>query len=325
MIFSIFVPKIRFFRNMKSHQNQRILMSEYVKVLIAELDRLQRYSTSRNYRRALESFRKFRHGEPLFMDALTAEEVLRYNHYLQESGLQRNTISFYNRILRSVYNQAVQQGYAPKSNPFENVYTGVDVTRKRALSAQLLHQIAALPLSDPDMALARDLFLFSFMARGMSFVDMAYLTQQNLQPGFLHYVRRKTGQALSVRIEPWMQEILDKYRPMCHAPYLLPILHTLDAKEAFKEYTAALGRHDRMLRLLGERVGADFPLSSYCARHSWATIARDLQVPLSVISSGMGHTSEKTTRIYLASLDNSLVDRANRQIWDQIVQTGSAL
>lgn len=310
---------------MNAYLNKRFQLDDYMTVLITELDREQRYSTSQNYRRTRDSFMKFRHGEPIFVDALTAEEILRYNRYLQENGLQRNTISFYNRILRSVYNQAAKQGYAPESNPFENVYTGVDVTRKRALPVPLLHQIAVLPLSDPEMALARDLFLFSFMARGMSFVDMAYLTRQNLQSGFLHYVRRKTGQALSVRIEPWMQEILDKYRPMCNAPYLLPILHTLDAKEAFKEYTAALGRHDRMLHLLGEQIGADFPLSSYCARHSWATIARDLQIPLSVISSGMGHTSERTTRIYLASLDNSLVDRANRQIWDQIVQTGPAL
>ena len=187
---------------MNAYLNKRFQLDDYMTVLITELDREQRYSTSQNYRRTRDCFMKFRHGEPIFVDALTAEEILRYNRYLQENGLQRNTISFYNRILRSVYNQAAKQGYAPESNPFENVYTGVDVTRKRALPVPLLHQIAVLPISDPEMALARDLFLFSFMARGMSFVDMAYLTRQNLQSGFLHYVRRKTGQALSVRIEP---------------------------------------------------------------------------------------------------------------------------
>ena len=158
----------------------------------------------------------------------------------------------------------------------------------------------------------------ALQARGISFVDMAFLTQRNLQHGFLQYVRRKTGQVLSVRVEPWMQNLLDRYRPLCHAPYLLPILQSGDPKEAFAQYSVALGRHNRMLRKLGEMVGADFPLSSYCARHSWATIARDAAVPLAVISSGMGHTSEKTTRIYLASLDNSLIDRANRQIWERV-------
>ena len=73
-----------------------------------------------------------------------------------------------------------------------------------------------------------------------------------------------------------------------------------------------------MLRRLGEMVGTEAPLTSYSARHSWATIARDAAIPLSVISTGMGHTSERTTRIYLASLDNSLVDRANREVWERI-------
>lgn len=300
---------------------KRCLLNEFIKQLIDDLDAAEKYSTSRNYRRTLDSFMKFRGGKPLPLDQLTEEIIIRYNRYLRDTGLQRNTISFYNRILRSVYNQAVKRGLARQASLFENVYTGVDVTRKRALPVEVLHNIASLDLSDPELALARDLFLFSFQARGMSFVDMAFLTQQNLQHDFLHYIRRKTGQALSVRVEPWMQDLLNRYKPMCHAPYLLPILQSTDPKEAFAQYSVALGRHNRMLRKLGELVGTDFPLSSYCARHSWATIARDSAVPLSVISSAMGHTSEKTTRIYLASLDNSLIDRANREVWERIAKS----
>ena len=115
-----------------------------------------------------------------------------------------------------------------------------------------------------------------------------------------------------------MQAILDRYRKSCSGPYLLPILQTSDPKEAFGQYTLALGRHNRMLRRLGEMVGTETPLTSYSARHSWATLARDTAIPLSVISTGMGHTSERTTRIYLASLDNSLVDRANREVWERV-------
>ena len=133
-------------------------------------------------------------------------------------------------------------------------------------------------------------------------------------------MRRKTGQALSIRIEPWLQKSLDHYKPLCHEPYLLPILQSTDPKKAFAQYSAALVRYNLMLRKLGTLVEAEFPLSSYCARHSWATVARDTAIPLSVISSGMGHTSEKTTRIYLASLDNSLIDRANRQIWERVAE-----
>ena len=299
-------------------KTKRIQAENYFFNRIAVLERAGRYSTSRNYRRTWASFSRFLKGQPLYMDEITKEIIGPYNLYLRETGLQRNTISFYNRILRSVYNQSVKEGYALPENPFKDVYTGVDVTRKRALPVEVLHNIASLDLPDPELALARDLFLFSFQARGMSFVDMAFLTQQNLQHDFLRYVRRKTGQALSVRVEPYMKDLLDRYRPMCHAPYLLPILQSTEPEEAFAQYSIALGRHNRMLRKLGQLVGTDFPLSSYCARHSWATVARDSAVPLSVISSAMGHTSEKTTRIYLASLDNSLIDRANRRIWERV-------
>lgn len=119
-------------------------------------------------------------------------------------------------------------------------------------------------------------------------------------------------------VEPWMQEILDRYSSRCYGSYLLPILHTEEAEPAFRQYAFALGRHNQTLHRIGELLGFDFPLSSYCARHSWASIARDSSVPLSVISSGMGHTSERTTQIYLDTLDNSLVDQAARKVWKSI-------
>ncbi len=302
-------------------KTRRIEAGVYFTQCVSALEQSGRFSTARNYRRTWESFNRFLNGRELYMDEITGPIIASYNRSLYANRLRRNTISFYNRILRAVYNKAVKDGYVEQTNPFEAVYTGVDVTRKRALPVEMLHQIAAIKLQDPELALSRDLFLFSFQTRGMSFVDMAFLTQQNLQHGFLHYVRRKTGQALSVRIEPWMKELLDRYQPQCHDPYLLPLLRSTEPKQAFAQYSAALVRHNILLRKLGNLVGADFPLSSYCARHSWATIARDAAVPLSVISSGMGHTSEKTTRIYLASLDNSLIDRANRQIWEYVAES----
>lgn len=300
------------------NKNKHILLIDYLSDRILLLNRTNRFSTSRNYTRTRQSISTFLSGRLLYVNELTAETVAQYNQFLYGKGLQRNTVSFYNRVLRSVYNQAVKEGYARQSFPFAGVYTGVDMTRKRALSIDVLHRIAALTIDEPELALARDLFLFSFQARGMCFVDMAFLTHKNLQAGFIQYVRRKTGQAISVRVEPWMLAILNRYAGACHEPYLLPILRASDPKEAFEQYTIALSRHNRMLRRLGEMVGTEAPLTSYSARYSWATIARDAAIPLSVISTGMGHTSERTTRIYLASLDNSLVDRANREIWERI-------
>jgi len=301
---------------MLSHK--KIGIESFFMKQVEALEKAGRFSTGRNYWRTFVSFQSMGDRTPVYMHEIDSKVVARYNRFLSEKGLKRNTISFYNRVLRAVYNQAVKEGYAWQSFPFEDVYTGVDVTRKRALSVDMLHKIATLELQDPEIRFARDLFLFSFQARGMSFVDMAFLTHQNVRNGFINYIRKKTGQAISLRLEPWMQDILDRYKSSCTAPYLLPILHTQDPKKAYGQYTLALNQYDRMLYKLGDLLGSDITLSSYSARHSWATIARDSEIPLTVISSGLGHTSENTTRIYLDSLDNSLVDRANRAVWERI-------
>lgn len=297
---------------------KRILTADYFEARIAALERAERFSTSRNYRYTWDSFRHFLQGEPLRMDQFSTDLIARYNRYLTKNGLLRNTISFYNRVLRALYNRAVREGYARQCHPFSEVYTGVDTTRKRALSAEILQRIAALDLPDSGLALSRDLFLFSFQTRGMSFVDIAYLTGKNLKNNTIRYSRRKTGQLVTVRVEPWMQVILDRWGEKAVRPYLLPIIQSNEPKKAYAQYTAALCAHNRNLRRIGEMVGLEYPLTSYSARHSWATVARDAQVAISVISSGLGHTSERTTRIYLTQLDSAVIDQANRRVWHTI-------
>ena len=112
-----------------------------------------------------------------------------------------------------------------------------------------------------------------------------------------------------------MQEIIDRYSSQAEqTPYLLPILTSEDPVRSFSQYQTALGYYNRQLKQLSQMLRLDISLSSYCARHSWATAARNHNIPLSVISAGMGHTSERTTQIYLASLENSVIDRANQNI-----------
>lgn len=98
------------------------------------------------------------------------------------------------------------------------------------------------------------------------------------------------------------------------SPYVFPLIKSTDPPTAFRQYHTALRYYNRKLKELSEMVGTRVPLSSYVARHTWATSARDHNIPISVISAGMGHSSEKTTRIYLASLENSVIDMANKAI-----------
>ena len=155
------------------------------------------------------------------------------------------------------------------------------------------------------------MFLFSFYTRGMSFIDMAYLKKKDLSNGILSYRRRKTGQQLFIRWEKCMQEIVDKYDTDYCSPFLLPILKYPYDRNQYKNM---LYRTNKSLKEIAKMAGLSIPLTLYVARHSWASIAKSKNIPISVISEGMGHDSEMTTQIYLASLDNAVVDRANAQI-----------
>lgn len=198
-------------------------------------------------------------------------------------------------------------------NPFTHLTVRQTVTRKRALSRETIKRICTADLSalHPKYSLARDIFMFSFFTRGMSFVDMVYLRNSDIHDGVLTYARHKTGQMLSMRIEPQLQHIIDRYSNA--SPYILPVLAKDDSYDNYRQQQREL---NKFIRKIGVLLNIPEPLTFYVARHSWATLARDCGTPLTVISAGMGHTSERTTRIYLAQLDHNIIDKANRKIID---------
>lgn len=291
-------------------------VTAFMREQIAQLTADNRLGTARNYTRTLRSFSVFLGGGELPFAAFTERLVEEYNAYLLRRGVVRNTVSFYMRILRSVYNKTVRRRLAEPASPFGGVYTGVDRTRKRAIDERLIARLKSLDLPvSGALPLARDLFVFSYCMRGMAFVDMAFLRKKDMRDGAIHYVRRKTGQRMTVHLEPCMREIIGRYAPRTRdTPYLFPVLTAEDPARAYAQYQVALNYYNRLLKKLASLLGLDSGLSSYTSRHSWATAARNHNVPLPVISAGMGHTSERTTQIYLSALETSVIDSANRKI-----------
>ena len=285
----------------------------FMQSVMTQLQQMGKQRTSETYRCTLKSFMQFRENKDVLLEDVGSDLMLMYEAYLRNKGLTKNSTSFYMRILRAVYNRAVEKDLTTNRNPFKHVYTGIDKTIKRAIPLKAIKQIKNLDLSlQPSLDFVRDMFLFSFYTRGMSFIDMAYLKKKDLANGILSYRRRKTGQQLFIRWEKCMQEIVDKYDADCYSPYLLPILqYPYDNRNQYKN---ALYRTNKSLKEIAKMVGLSIPLTLYVARHSWASIAKSKNIPISVISEGMGHDSEMTTQIYLASLDNAVVDRANAQI-----------
>ena len=285
----------------------------YMENVIAKLKQNGKLRTSETYKSTLNNFKKFRQDEDIMLDCLTSDIMEEYESWQYKRGITPNTISFYARILRAVYNRAVDGEIIENRNPFRKIYTGVDKTVKRALPLTAIKKIKALDLSlTPSLDFARDMFLISFYLRGMSFIDMAFLKKSDLQTGYIIYRRRKTGQKLIIEWTKEMQIILDKY-PENASEYLLPIIRNPGTNERCVYHNMAYNIN-RNLKQIAEMVNLNIPLSLYVARHSWASIAKSKGIPLSVISEGMGHDSETTTQIYLASLDTSAIDKANSMI-----------
>ena len=287
---------------------------------IQKLKNDNRRGTARNYSKTLKSLKAFMKNTDSTFNIVTEQFVESYNTFLIQRGVVRNTISFYMRIFRSVYNKAVTQKIIEQTFPFKNVYTGVDRTRKRAVTETVISQLLSIDLKKSKaLQFARDLFIFSFYARGMAFVDIVYLKKSNIQNGYITCVRHKTGQELTIRIETRLQNIINQYEKK-DSPYLFPILNTEDENKAYSQYEVALNYYNRQLKRLSKLLEPNINLSSYTPRHTWATTARNKNVPLSIISAGMGHSSEKTTLIYLTKIDNSIIDEVNKAIIDSIKQ-----
>lgn len=281
--------------------------------------RMKCYGTAKTYTNTLRCFGKFRGEKDLGFCDMSSELIQEYESWMLHKGLKRSSASCYIRTLRTLYRQAVDEGLAEDKDIFQKVHVTVGKTRKRAVSADVIRMILCLDLSDkPSLDFARNIFMFSFYTRGMSFVDIAYLRKSDLRNGILTYNRRKTFQSLSIQWERPMQDIVDKYAEQVRSSsYIFPIIN--EENQADRTcYERTLQRINRNLKQIGKMIGLSIPLSTYVARHSWASIARNMEIPLSVISEGLGHDSDKTTQIYLASLDTSMINKANRKIISRI-------
>ena len=288
--------------------------------------------TANSYRTAAARLVAFNDGVDPHLDHLSAQLLGDFQYALKAEGLKPNTISFYMRTLRAIYNRAVAEGRTTRrtENIFAGVYTGVAPTRKLALTA---NELALLAAHDPTqtegrgvdseplpehLAQALAMFLFCYHARGMCFVDMAHLKKADLRGETIAYRRQKTGQQIELLVLPAMRRIIDWFTPfVAGSPYLFPVL-TDPARNLDLQYTSGLRLQNLRLKKVATRCGITKKFSTHCARHSWATIAKNANLPIAVISEGLGHTNQQTTQIYLASLERSVLDNASRLVSEAI-------
>lgn len=273
-----------------------------------------RTSTADLYRAVQNRLQRFLCGRPLAFNEVTTMLVDDFACSLRNEGLAINTVNSYLSSFRALYNAARTAGVfdGPDKHPFAHLRLRREMTAKRALTSQTINELARLqPSAGSTTRRALDFFLFSFMACGMPFIDLAHLTWDNIVGKEIVYHRCKTGTRVQVSITPAMRLILRRYARK-GSRYLFPILPEEGCSHG--QYKALLADYNATLKVIGSYLKQPVKLTSYVARHSWATEALRQNTPVAVISQAMGHTSEKTTRFYLASLDQAVMSRANRKI-----------
>jgi site-specific recombinase XerD len=321
---------------------QTNMISAYTQRICSALNTNGQDRTARAYRSAVNRLIDFNKGQDLSIEEICSSLMRKFETYLKETGKSMNTISFYMRNIRSIYHRAIKERLIiPRyENPFTEVYTGLYPTRKRALSKQEMHQLTELEIAvyEPkklfpfrkeinilkheilkqkmsgEIKSALAMFMFCFHARGMSFIDMAFLKKRNIKSDEICYVRRKTKKTMRVKVTRPMKFIINFFEPMTkNSPYVFPLIVPGQGTER-KQYENALSEQNKLLKEIGKMAGLEPGLSTHWARHSWATIARTEHIPLPVISEALGHRDEKTTTIYLDSFNKSVIDRVSDQI-----------
>ena len=288
---------------------------------IAKKEQMQCVGTKNNYTNAVNRFIEFRNQKDLTFSQMTADMMEMYQAWLWNRGVGQNTVSFYLRTLRTLHHKAVEAGQATSNDIFAHVQTANVRTAKRAISVKDIRKIEKLELQiGSSIDKARDLFLLSFYLRGMAFVDMAFLKKSDLKCGMVSYNRRKTHQNLNIEWIKPMQAIIDKYAEQTKdSPYMLPIL-TGKETSPYTQYRKVEYNTNYNLKKIGKMIGLKIPLTTYVARHTWASIALHMNIPIATISEGMGHNSYKTTQIYLESIDVATINDANKKIIRKILK-----
>lgn len=277
---------------------------EYASIRSEALMLQGRNTTAYHYDVAIKKFTKIIGFVPI--RKISSEHIMRLDEAIRAQGVMENTAMYYMRTLKAIYNHAVKVGFVKDNEPFKYVKSGVAKTKKRAITESQIRKIYQMELDKPKLVFARDMFILSFLLRGIAPVDMMKLKKSNIVNGcVLVYKRSKTKKDLKIKIEDKAKAIIKKYEVKDN-DRLLP----LDENQI--KYI------NINLKKVGEKAGIDFPLSLYVARHTWATLSRFHNVPISVISSGMGHSNEQITQVYLSEIETSVVDRYNKKLIDSV-------
>ncbi len=295
-------------------------VGEFYKELILQFKQTNKTGNRLIYKGSLNSIKTFSKGKTNFLFSdIDVDWLNRYEKWLRSKGNKETTISLLFRTLRSAYNKAFEARCTNKINyPFNDFKVGkFDVsTSKRAISKDDILLIKQTDLSNEkeSVQFARDIFIFSYLCGGINFTDIANLKPVSISDNRLQYIRQKTGKKISIQISPDAKQIIENYKLITEKTgYLFPILNEkihITALQKQNRIHKILGKIDKGLKQIAEICGIKTKLTTYVARHSFATVLKKSGVNVSLISEALGHSDLATTQIYLDSFENEQIDSA---------------
>ena len=299
-------------------------VSEMYDYLIDEFRRTDHLGTMSVYQQSKSSLTKFNRTLDIPFSDIDCQWLERYEKWLKGRNIKDTTISILFRTLRSVFNRAMSMKLIKQDiYPFNDFKVSkFDVrTKKRAVTKEDVKKIMSLDLSDERqyMQLARDIFLFSYFGAGINFSDIALLRYCDISDGRVRYIRKKTGKEISFPLSDVGKEIIRKYsKPdATSADYIFPILdrkiHRTEMQRKNRIHKV-IGKVNPCLAEIGKMAGLETHLTTYVARHTFATVLKRSGVNIAIISESMGHSDIATTQIYLDSFENSQIDEAMKNL-----------
>lgn len=283
---------------------------------LQELEQEKRTGYRLSIRQTYNSLIKFNRHLDIPFSEMDCNWLRKYEIWLRKQGRSENTIGIRFRNIRTIFNLAINMGFIKQEDyPFRKFKVSRlhQETVKRALTKEEIHSVINYPVDGKDFytRLAVSLFTFSYFMGGINFVDMAFLTEKNIIDGRLVYRRKKTAKLINLPLQEEALLVLKRYKNNGN-PYLFPILSNLHKTEQqrLNRLHKVITKVNKSLKAIGEELNIPIKLTTYVARHSYATVLKRAGVPTSIISESLGHSSEKITQIYLDSFGISQIDEA---------------
>ena len=289
----------------------------YTQQLVDELVKQGRIGTAGYYRNVLREIKAFRRNRDFPMKELTYTFLMQFEAFYLGKGLELNGLNAYLRGIKAIVNRAIKDRIIEREHyPFEQYVIRAKPTRKRAISFEAIMRLAALEL-EPNTVLyeAQQIFLLSFYTMGTPFMDLALLKLSNIVEGRIQYQRAKTGKHFDIKITEAAAPIIAYFsRGKEKGEYLLPFVKREMPTKQYMDVSDGRRRYNKRLKVLAEMAGIEENLTSYVSRHSFASQANNLAIPVTAISEMMGHQRLTTTQVYLAGLQKNVIDEYNERV-----------